>query len=465
MQSRDPNAPAPDPDDHKPWFAVVSFTNPHDIATYPAVIAQALPADPDAAPPPAGLPTPPIQSIFGPLTVPPQEQLSMLPTAGTMRVPLNPLGFPQACASATPTQNETLTDKPSCQHDYAYKVGLALSAKTGFNIVSGQDSDNIQAAVALALRSSIPFQLAKDPAQACLDFIQFYGYLHSVMDVQIDRVLQALEESGQAANTIVVFLSDHGELAAAHGMMMEKWHCAYQEALHVPVVVKFPQAEAGEPQGGGRQIDALTSHADILPTILGLAGVTARERASIAQRLAAHRPVPPLVGVDLAPLLRGETHVVTEPDGRPREGVLFITDDEITAPLPPSRVPDAFEQRSLKEFAVYCATVDAVREGTLGKGPVPDLASGAVRQPNHVRCVRTRDYKLARYFDPAHTVPQQWEMYALAHDPNETTTLVRIHGTPPTARDQLPHWTDSRTVQLAADRLAILLAELEQRCL
>ena len=39
--------PAPTPTSIPPWFAVASFTNPHDIATYPGVIAQALP-DPDS---------------------------------------------------------------------------------------------------------------------------------------------------------------------------------------------------------------------------------------------------------------------------------------------------------------------------------------------------------------------------------------------------------------------------------
>jgi arylsulfatase A-like enzyme len=91
-----------------------------------------------------------------------------------------------------------------------------------------------QVALALALKSQIPFQLTEDPDAACLDFIQLYGYLHYTVDVQINRVLQTLRESGQADNTIVVFLSDHGELAAAHGQMMEKWHCSYQEAVHVP---------------------------------------------------------------------------------------------------------------------------------------------------------------------------------------------------------------------------------------
>jgi arylsulfatase A-like enzyme len=483
----DPSSSGPDTSDIKPWFAVASFTNPHDIATYPGVIAQALPSDKPAAPItlPNGktLPTPTTQPLFGPLTVPAQGDVTPPPIAGTMRIPLNPLGFPQDCARASPTQNESLADKPTCQHDYAYKMGLALSAKAGFNVVSTVSKGNAERAtelaVSLALRNCLPFQLTEEPDQGCLLFLQLYAWLHSVVDRHIDAVLTALEESGQADNTIVVFLSDHGEYAAAHGMMLEKWHTAYQEALHVPVVVNYrplvknyleTQGKAPACSGGPeprhepvlRQVDALTSHIDILPTILGLARVGPEERAKISRTLAERRPVPPLPGVDLSPLIRGEwePHVVKYPDGSLREGVLFITDDEITEPLPPSRTVQ--EVHSYEEFEVYKATVEAVRAGKHGKPPV-DLAPGSVRQPNHVRCVRTMEYKLARYFDPSGGAAQEWELYDLSKDPNETVNLVRVAVSPPTARPDLPAWTDQATVQAAADKLTHLLATLEKR--
>mgnify|MGYP001988447424 CR=1 FL=1 len=36
--------------------------------------------------------------------------------------------------------------------------------------------------------------------------------------------------------SIVVFCADHGDLAGAHGQMIQKWHSAYEEAIHVPMV-------------------------------------------------------------------------------------------------------------------------------------------------------------------------------------------------------------------------------------
>jgi arylsulfatase A-like enzyme len=253
--------------------------------------------------------------------------------------------------------------------------------------------------------------------------------------------------------------------------MMEKWHTAYQEALHVPVIVRFPPPESAGETGPvepafveTRQIDALTSHIDILPTILGLAGVSDQQRAEIAAKLAAERGAPPLPGVDLSGLLRGETDTVVEPDGRERQGVLFITDDEITAPLPPPTVPDLNNEKAQREFEIYNMVVDVVRTTNEGRPPV-DLAPSSVRQPNHVRCVRTKDFKLSRYFDPSTTdpEPQEWEMYDLNLDPNEAVNLVQVTASPPTARTDLPSPFVTAQVQAHADRLAALLAELEAR--
>lgn len=480
MQAQDPSSNGPDVSKIPPWFAVVSFTNPHDIATYPGVIAQALP---DASTRSGA------QSIFGPLTVPVSDDQALAPSPGTMTFALNPLGLEQDCGNVAPTWDEDLSGKPSCQHEAAYKVGLGLAAKGGFNIVNGVISAaeaagrdpsgdrSMQAAIDLSLASCIPFQLARvekqgTPEDNSREFVQLYAWLHTVLDTHIDAVLQALRDSGQAENTIVVFLADHGEYAAAHGMMLEKWYTAYQEALHVPVVVQYPASALTQASGGDiiapepAQIEGLTSHIDILPTVLGLAGVTPEQRALIAEKLRLTRPVPPLPGVDLAPLINSvlsgarDIPPIVEPDGQEREGVLFITDDDITAPLPPDDNPQ--EQRSYEEFEVYLNVVDTVIAGTVpGKGPV-SLAPGPVKQPSRIRAVRTKGFKLARYFDPSGREAQEWEMYDLAGDPNEVDNLVQTMVTPPTVRAGIAREAE---LQAEADRLAALLQELEARYL
>ncbi len=98
--------------------------------------------------------------------------------------------------------------------------------------------------------------------------LKFYYQLQATIDEQISRVLDALDASGAAQNTIVVFSSDHGDMQGAHGGMHQKWHNAYEETLRVPFVVSSPLFP-----GGARELDVPTNHADLIPTLLGLAGI------------------------------------------------------------------------------------------------------------------------------------------------------------------------------------------------
>ena len=82
----------------------------------------------------------------------------------------------------------------------------------------------------------------------------------------------------------MVFSSDHGDLQGAHNGMHEKWHVAYEEALHVPFVVSSPLLP-----GGARELDVPTSHADLIPTLLGLAGIDPDEALRQAERRTTRR--------------------------------------------------------------------------------------------------------------------------------------------------------------------------------
>ena len=84
-------------------------------------------------------------------------------------------------------------------------------------------------------------------------------------------VLDALAaDPANQRDTIVLFLSDHGDLLGSHGGMFQKWYTAYEEAIHVPFVVHSPTLF-----DSAVDVDIVTSHADILPTMLGLAGLDA----------------------------------------------------------------------------------------------------------------------------------------------------------------------------------------------
>ncbi|MCL5742526.1 MAG: sulfatase-like hydrolase/transferase [Acidobacteria bacterium] len=66
----------------------------------------------------------------------------------------------------------------------------------------------------------------------------YYAYWEQV-DAQLGRVLKALEETGQADNTIVVATTDHGSMACAHRMWFMGW-LPYEECYRIPMIVRWP---------------------------------------------------------------------------------------------------------------------------------------------------------------------------------------------------------------------------------
>jgi Sulfatase len=323
----------------------------------------------------------------------------------------------------------------------------------------------LQNAVKATLGIAIPFQLQSDPEGAATGFLQYYAYMISMVDRHILRVLETLEESGLRENTVVVFCSDHGEYGAAHGMQIEKWHGAYQEAVHVPFLVSSPRyCERRDVQ---RAIAAQTSHIDILPTLLKLAHASDAHIDRARRELSKTHLAAPLPGADLVPLLHGGNGPVIGPDGQERTAVLFATDDMITAPLP--RDDDPHNIQSWQQYEVFSATVEWLRTPPASDSPprpyVPDLSPGAVQQPAHVRAIRSGEWKLVRYCDPwsEHPAPDEWELYNLAHDPIENINLLIYNGAFPTVipASSLPAGLDQATIAAKAKALREELARQE----
>jgi arylsulfatase A-like enzyme len=94
-----------------------------------------------------------------------------------------------------------------------------------------------------------------------------YYDMVSFLDSLVGRVLNRLEEHGQAENTIVILTSDHGGMCGSHGILMHGTPAMYTEVMRVPLVVRAPARCLP-----GTEVDALTSHVDLLPTIIELAG-------------------------------------------------------------------------------------------------------------------------------------------------------------------------------------------------
>ena len=119
------------------------------------------------------------------------------------------------------------------------------------------------------------------------DALRHYYAQCSLQDALFGELLRALDETGQAHNTLVIYTSDHGDYHAAHGLWM-KGIPSFREAYHIPAVVRWPKTV----KQAGRQVEAFVDQVDWASTILDACGVAAEK---------------PLSGRSLLPWLRGET--------------------------------------------------------------------------------------------------------------------------------------------------------------
>ncbi|MBI2438106.1 MAG: sulfatase-like hydrolase/transferase [Lentisphaerae bacterium] len=94
-----------------------------------------------------------------------------------------------------------------------------------------------------------------------------YGMITHV-DHEIGRVLKALQDRGLADETMVVFLSDHGDMMGDHGLI-GKGPFTFQGCVRIPTIVSAPDLSAG------RLCPALISQIDLLPSILDYCAIPA----------------------------------------------------------------------------------------------------------------------------------------------------------------------------------------------
>ena len=92
----------------------------------------------------------------------------------------------------------------------------------------------------------------------------YWGFV-TLIDDQVGRLIECLEQEGVADETLIVFCSDHGEMLGQHGL----WHKmhAYEEAIRTPLVFSAPWIH------GGRRSQAAVSLLDIPSTLLAAVGI------------------------------------------------------------------------------------------------------------------------------------------------------------------------------------------------
>jgi arylsulfatase A-like enzyme len=107
-------------------------------------------------------------------------------------------------------------------------------------------------------------------------------------DARVGRLLEALDKSGLAANTLVILTADHGEELHDHNRYFYHGNSVYSGVLRLPCIVRGPGLPAA------RRTAALAQNVDLLPTVLELLGLP---------------PAADVEGKSLAPLLRGQTEI------------------------------------------------------------------------------------------------------------------------------------------------------------
>ena len=110
-----------------------------------------------------------------------------------------------------------------------------------------------------AWRNDIP-----PPEETVRCALACYYALVSALDAQIGRILEAIDTSSLRENTVVIYTSDHGEMAGSHGIWQKQ--CFYEAAVKVPLMLRLPSGESG-------RIAQNVSLIDVLPTILEIAGL------------------------------------------------------------------------------------------------------------------------------------------------------------------------------------------------
>ena len=146
--------------------------------------------------------------------------------------------------------------------------------------------------------------LAVDGESHWGDYVDRYDAEIALTDQHVGRVLEALEASGKAGSTLVVFTSDHGESLGEHGYFFDHGFDLFNPSLRIPLILSFPGFLPS-----GERVQGIVTTLDVFPTVLDLAQVS----------------YPPgLQGSSVLPLVRGT-------ESRLHSQVFFQNDQHLLA--------------------------------------------------------------------------------------------------------------------------------------
>lgn len=99
-----------------------------------------------------------------------------------------------------------------------------------------------------------------------LEFLRIYYGNVKFLDDQVGRILETLEETGEKENTIIVFLSDHGDMAGGHGMAWKETSAFYEEVVSIPLIVNYPKMISSQVN------ETPANTIDVFPTVFNMLG-------------------------------------------------------------------------------------------------------------------------------------------------------------------------------------------------
>jgi arylsulfatase len=226
----------------------------------------------------------------------------------------------------------------------------------------------------------------------------FYNYYLNCIrdnDRSLQLVIDAMDDMDLWKDTAIVFTADHGEMAGAHGGLKGKGPFCYEANAHVPLIIAHPDAKAGT------SCSALTSHLDLLPTLVGMTGLPEEKRPAAIKGLPGH---------DFASLLGKPESAAIDAN---RKGVLF---------------------NYLGIGTVDGKFLEAVMVGLATHKSAPPLTEIDLNKRGFLCFVLDGRYKFARYYAPnAFNAPKTLDqifkyndvqLFDLKDDPDEMHNLA-----------------------------------------
>lgn len=330
------------PKDEQPWCLAVNFVNPHDIMFYSTGSEQS-------------------NSRLGSAFMAP---LKGKPSHPLYKTDWSHIGLPDSF-------NDDLADKPWAHN--AFKQ----------------------------LLDDIYGKISPQNETAWLDQQSYYFNCLRDVSRQADQVIQQLAAVGELDNTIIIYTSDHGEMAGAHGLR-QKGPTVYKENCNVPLIIKHPDIKHAH------QNTQLASALDLVPTVLEMVGMDSK---------AIHDRYPELAGVSVAGALSKNKTQRDELGHLFAYSVMLYSDPSTTRSFISNEITVSPLNLLLNNF----------KQGKI----LPDLSNKALH-----RGVYDGRYKFTRYYAAdSHHIPEsldqlkqhnELELYDTLNDPNEMTNLAAI---------------------------------------